>query len=104
MGSEDQIQQLMGMGFSREDVIPALRAAFGNTDRATEYLLNPSSMPAGPPVAGGQEAAPMDIAQGAADDEEGPAPLAADSNLYPLLTNPHFMQIRRLVQQRPGAS
>lgn len=30
----------MAMGFEREDCIKALRAAFNNSERAIEYLLN----------------------------------------------------------------
>lgn len=37
---EAVVTQLMGMGFEREQVVAALRAAFFNPDRAVDYLLN----------------------------------------------------------------
>jgi len=39
-GSEAAIANLVAMGFPREDVERCLRAAFGNPDRAVEYLMN----------------------------------------------------------------
>lgn len=34
------LNSIMAMGFSREDCIAALKAAFNNPDRAIDYLLN----------------------------------------------------------------
>ena len=34
------IEEMCNMGFSKEEVQAALRAAFNNPDRAVEYLLN----------------------------------------------------------------
>jgi UV excision repair protein RAD23 len=37
--NEADIMRLVDMGFTRELVVNALKAAFNNMDRATEYLL-----------------------------------------------------------------
>ena len=37
--SQETIANLMGMGFTKEQVVKALRAANNNSDRAVEYLL-----------------------------------------------------------------
>lgn len=36
----EAVEQLCGMGFTREKVVEALKAAYNNPDRAIEYLLN----------------------------------------------------------------
>lgn len=69
------------MGFPREQCVAALRAAFNNSERAVEYLLN--GIPAG-----GAQGAPAG---------QGAQALQALSEL------PQFEMIRQAVQQDPNA-
>eukprot|EP00121_Abeoforma_whisleri_P013352 Awhi_evm1s12314 len=34
------VDQLKNMGFTEEQIVPCLRAAFGDADRAVEYLMS----------------------------------------------------------------
>jgi len=93
------IEQLTGMGFPHDQVILALRAAYNNPDRATEYLLN------GIPEQISQEEAQATIAEEAAttrrENSGEPAPDANDP-LAVLRTHPQFNQLRQMVQQNPA--
>ncbi|KAM0789434.1 hypothetical protein ACM66B_000257 [Microbotryomycetes sp. NB124-2] len=56
MGSalEESVQNMMAMGFPREQIMRAMRASYNNPDRAVDYLLNgipESSMQDAPPSA-----------------------------------------------------
>jgi hypothetical protein len=73
----------MSMGFPREQCVAALRAAFNNSERAVEYLLN--GIPAG-----GSQGAPGGQGQ------------AAEA-LQALASLPQFEMIRQAVQQDPNA-
>ncbi|EDQ89934.1 uncharacterized protein MONBRDRAFT_20821 [Monosiga brevicollis MX1] len=94
--SEDDVNRLMNMGFDRPQVEAALRRAFGNPDRAAEYLT--TGMPA-------EEAPSMDATPDEPAGGEGeavvPQELSEDSPLYFLASNPSFLQLRQLVQEQP---
>jgi len=38
--NEELVNNIMTMGFPKEDVVRALKAAYGNPDRAIEYLIS----------------------------------------------------------------
>jgi len=69
----------MAMGFPREQCVAALRAAFNDSSRAVEYLLNglPSEVPQNQSV--------------------GSNPLSA------LMTLPQFQEMRALIQSDPNS-
>jgi UV excision repair protein RAD23 len=86
---ENMVQNIVDMGYPRDQVEQALRASYNNPDRAVEYLIN------GIPAMGEeQEAAPsmsgIDERQSDAND-----PLAF------LRSQPQFQQMKQVVQQNP---
>ncbi|CAD8198155.1 unnamed protein product [Paramecium pentaurelia] len=81
------IEELMSMGFQREECVNAMKAAFNNPDRAVEYLLNgipPGAISNPPaPVVGGQ----------------GQPPAAQQ----PVSQPAQYQQLRQMYQQNPQA-
>jgi UV excision repair protein RAD23 len=94
---EASIQNLMTMGFAREEVVEALRAAYNNPERAVEYLVNGiPKAPTGPP--------PGSVAPGAPGVVPGVpgAPGSLDpSMLATLINSPQFAQIRQMIRNDP---
>ncbi|UYV62153.1 RAD23B [Cordylochernes scorpioides] len=93
------VQQIMEMGYPKEQVEQALRASFNNPDRAVEYLLTgiPTSAPRQEPPdspAGGPPAE-SDASGGGSSPASDAEPLAF------LRTQPQFQQMRHLIQQNP---
>jgi UV excision repair protein RAD23 len=99
---ESIILQLMEMGFEREQVVKAMRAAYNNPDRAVEYLFN--GIPVGRDTQPQQAANPQPretppnvepIDEG--DDQEQ----AGTGNLDFLRNQPQFHQLRQAIQNNP---
>jgi UV excision repair protein RAD23 len=68
----------MSMGFPREQCVAALRAAFNNSERAVEYLLN------------GLPSQPQSSAEGL-------------NTLAGLVNLPQFDQVRQMIQNDPSS-
>eukprot|EP01107_Rhizomastix_libera_P004381 TRINITY_DN1742_c0_g1_i1.p1 TRINITY_DN1742_c0_g1~~TRINITY_DN1742_c0_g1_i1.p1 ORF type:complete len:370 (-),score=128.79 TRINITY_DN1742_c0_g1_i1:19-1128(-) len=100
--NDENIAQLMAMGFSHEDVVNALTSTGGNTQRAIGILLNDPTPVAVPVVpaggAGGAGVAGAGVAGGADDifgEASGSGPVAE------LLRNPEIAQIAGIISQHP---
>lgn len=116
------VQNIMDMGYGRDEVVAALTASFNNPDRAVEYLLTgiPSSVRAErPPTVGGTGSesssdAPADPASagsnpvlaalaGSGGEETGSSAAGTGANPLAFLRNQEeFQQMKRLLQQNPG--
>eukprot|EP00123_Amoebidium_parasiticum_P009982 comp19821_c0_seq2/m.23835 comp19821_c0_seq2/g.23835 ORF comp19821_c0_seq2/g.23835 comp19821_c0_seq2/m.23835 type:complete len:318 (-) comp19821_c0_seq2:429-1382(-) len=105
--TEALLAQLTTMGFNREEAQMALTAAYGNPDRAVEYLMNgipdhvrqSLQQPRQPaPQAPAQTPAAVPApapAQAAAEPPAGSGPFAH------LADHENFLQMRMLLQQNP---
>lgn len=106
MGSdyENMVQNIMDMGYPREDVERALRSSFNNPDRAVEYLITGM-------LAEDDASADIPSAASADEDEEaigggmGNVSLGsaspADNPLEFLRSQPQFQQMRNLIRSNP---
>ncbi|KNC86944.1 hypothetical protein SARC_00895 [Sphaeroforma arctica JP610] len=92
---EATITRLSDMGFPREACIQALNAAFGNGDRAVEYLM--SGIPEQPEA---PESEHMDDGEDE-PDSTGPQGDQGTGALAFLRTQAPFIQMRAAIQQNP---
>lgn len=104
---DTMVNEMMLMGYEREQVVAALRASFNNPDRAVEYLLTgipgrdqgPSTGPdaVAPPVSGAPAVSTGGISIPA---NTGSSPSAGGGNPLSFLRNqPQFHVMRQLIQQ-----
>lgn len=83
------VNNIMDMGYEREQVVQALRASFNNPDRAVEYLLTgiPAQLFEDPPED------PPEAQEQLQDQTQDP--------LAFLRSQPQFQQMRQVIQQNP---
>lgn len=102
------VQNIVDMGYEKEQVEAALRASFNNPDRAVEYLLTgipPSLLAAAAPPAAG--ANPSESDSPAVSAPSIPVPAAGstppgENPLAFLRDHEMFQQIRAVIQQNPN--
>ncbi|CAJ1359693.1 unnamed protein product [Effrenium voratum] len=93
--NEDAVQSLCEMGFPRDQVEPALRAANGNPSLAVEFLMSGIPAGVGGGDAGGMAGAPAPIPTTPGDSEPMPEVLEQ------LRSNPQFGQLAALIASNP---
>ncbi|KAK6035140.1 UBA/TS-N domain protein [Cooperia oncophora] len=86
---ESSIDAIQAMGYPRDQVVAALRAAYWNPDRAVEYLL--SGIP-------DEEQMPIEVG-GEEEESEGGEPQV--SQLDALRHLPQMDELRNLVRSNP---
>lgn len=111
------VQNIMDMGYPRDQVERALRASYNNPDRAVEYLLTgiPDGGDGGAGGRGGQEEAALEFLlggrgqseaalsmEGEGDDGDGDELAVGEDPLAFLRSQPQFQQMRQVVQQNPA--
>jgi len=104
------VQNIMDMGYGRDEVVAALTASFNNPDRAVEYLLTgiPPSVQGTPSVSvnpgsdSPAESGTPTSAAGTGSEETGSSGGSGNNPLAFLRNQEEFQQMKRLLQQNPG--
>ena len=90
---EQSVQEMMSMGYPRNQIEAAMRASFNNPDRAVEYLLSGN-------IPSFDEA---EVGEGeTSGDEQRSVEAAGEDSLSFLRNQPQFAQMRQLIQQNPA--
>lgn len=101
---EKSVQEMMSMGYPRNQIEAAMRASFNNPDRAVEYLLSgniPSldSMEGGDDTSGDENTGDESSTRTRASEPRAPG---EEDPLAFLRSQPQFAQMRTLLQQNPA--
>lgn len=101
-GYEAMCNEIISMGFTRDQAQAALRASFNNPDRAVEYLL--SGVPLDVPLDGDSLQDHDDTPSSESETITTPATGGVQGNDLTFLRQlPQFNLMRQLVQQNPAA-
>ncbi|CAE6435456.1 unnamed protein product [Rhizoctonia solani] len=100
------VENMMGMGFERDQIMRALRASYNNPDRAVEYLLNAAAQSGGntPAGAGGDPVASAGAGINPAALENLQNSPAFQQTIGAIRENPALLQpmIQQLAQSNPA--
>lgn len=97
------VQNIMEMGYERDQVVRALSASFNNPDRAVEYLImgipEHALVQRSAPVVGLDQGG--DLRQAAAASAAAPTSESGEGPLAFLRNQAQFQQMRNVIQQNP---